>query len=71
MAAALAAGVYAGFDEAARAMVAIETLIEPNPINANIYDELFEQYVDIYSRLNACNQVHLADVAPARFYGVG
>jgi len=52
MAAALAAGVYADFSEAARAMVAIETLVEPNPATAVLYDELFKRYVDLYSRLN-------------------
>jgi FGGY-family pentulose kinase len=53
MAAALAARVYQDFDEAAHAMVAIETQIEPNPANASLYDELFERYVDLYSRLNS------------------
>jgi FGGY-family pentulose kinase len=52
MAAALAAGVYADFDEAANAMVVIETLIEPDPSHASVYDELFGRYVDLYSRLN-------------------
>jgi FGGY-family pentulose kinase len=58
MAAALAAGVYADFDEAACAMVAIETLIEPNPNNADLYDELFKKYVGLYSLLNSRHQVH-------------
>jgi FGGY-family pentulose kinase len=53
MAAALAAGVYADFDEAARAMVAIEMQVEPRAANAALYDELFERYVDLYSRLNS------------------
>jgi FGGY-family pentulose kinase len=53
MAAALAAGVFTDFDEAARAMVAIETEIEPDPDRAGIYDELFERYVNLYSRLNS------------------
>jgi FGGY-family pentulose kinase len=52
MAAALAAAVYSDFSEAAQAMVAIETLVEPNPANASAYDELFNRYVDLYSRLN-------------------
>ena len=34
MTAAVAAGVYRDFDEAARAMVAIEKIVEPNPANA-------------------------------------
>ena len=53
MAAAMAAGVYQDFDEAARAMVAIETQVEPDAANAALYDELFERYVDLYSRLNS------------------
>jgi ribulose kinase len=53
MAAALAAGAYSEFDEAASAMVAIETLVEPDPAHASIYDDLFGRYVDLYSRLNS------------------
>ena len=52
MAAAVAAGIYPDFDEAARAMVAIERLVEPNPANAAVYDELFGSYVELYRRLN-------------------
>ena len=52
MAAAVAAGIYADFDEAARAMVAIEKVVEPNPAHAGVYDELFGRYVDLYRRLN-------------------
>ena len=33
-------------------MVAIERLVEPNPANAAVYDELFGNYVDLYRRLN-------------------
>ncbi len=53
MAAAVAGGIYADFDEAARAMVAIERVVEPDPGNAGVYDELFGRYVDLYARLNA------------------
>lgn len=52
MAAAVAAGVYRDFDEAGRAMVSIERVVEPNPANASVYDELFEKYVELYRRLN-------------------
>jgi ribulose kinase len=52
MAAAVAAGAYAGFDEAASAMVAIEKRVEPNPGNAGVYDDLFAKYVELYRRLN-------------------
>jgi FGGY-family pentulose kinase len=53
MAAAIAAGVYQDFDEAARAMVAIETQVEPDAANAILYDELFERYIGLYSQLNS------------------
>jgi ribulose kinase len=52
MTAAVAAGFYSDLDEAARAMVAIENTVEPNSANAQIYDEVFDKYVDLYSRLN-------------------
>ncbi|AMV38557.1 Xylulose kinase [Planctomyces sp. SH-PL62] len=52
MTAAVAAGVYKDFDEAAGAMVAIERVVEPDPANAPAYDELFVRYVDLYRRLN-------------------
>jgi FGGY-family pentulose kinase len=52
MAATLAAGWYADFDEAARAMVAIERLVEPDPANAAVYDDLFARYVGTYEALN-------------------
>ena len=52
MTAAVAAGVYPDFDEAARAMVAIEKIVEPNPANAGVYDDLFGRYVELYKTLN-------------------
>ncbi len=52
MAAAVAAEMYPDFDEAARAMVAIEKVVVPNPANAGVYDELFGRYVELYRRLN-------------------
>jgi FGGY-family pentulose kinase len=52
MAAALAAGIYPDFDEAARAMAAIETIVEPNPTNAAVYDDFFGRYVELYRRLH-------------------
>ena len=52
MTAAVAAGVYRDFDEAARAMVAIEKTVDPKPSNEQVYDDLFEKYVDLYGRLN-------------------
>src|SRR5262249_50251705 len=53
MAAAVAAGVSPAFDAAAKAMVAIERVVEPDLANAAVYDELFGRYVDLYRRLNA------------------
>ena len=53
MAAALAAGWFGDFDEAARAMVAIDRVIEPNPANAPVYEELFGRYVQLYEALNS------------------
>jgi|GEM_PF-3044388 len=52
MTAAVAAGFYRDFDEAARAMVAIEKVVEPNPANAGVYDDLFGHYVELSRRLN-------------------
>ncbi len=52
MAAAVAAGAYHDFDEAARAMVSIEKTVEPNPANAAVYDQLFGHYVELYKKLN-------------------
>jgi ribulose kinase len=52
MAAAVAGGCYQDFDEAARAMVAIERLVEPTAGTAGVYDELFGKYVALYARLN-------------------
>jgi sugar (pentulose or hexulose) kinase len=51
LAAAVAAGIYPDFDAAARAMVAIERVVEPNPANAEVYNELFGRYVELYQRL--------------------
>ncbi|MGE5757193.1 MAG: FGGY-family carbohydrate kinase [Planctomycetaceae bacterium] len=52
MAAALAAGWFRDFDETARAMVAIERIVEPNLANADAYDDLFARYVQTYEALN-------------------
>src|SRR5262249_61033349 len=52
MTAAVAAGFYRDLDEAARAMVAIEKVVEPNPANAAVYDDLFGRYVELYRQLH-------------------
>jgi ribulose kinase len=52
MAAALAAGAFPDFAAAARAMVQIERVVEPNPANAGVYDALLDRYVDLYHALN-------------------
>jgi FGGY-family pentulose kinase len=55
MAAALAAGWFRDFDEAARTMVAIERVVAPDPKNAALYDDLFTRYVATYEALNERN----------------
>jgi FGGY-family pentulose kinase len=52
MAAAVGAGWCADFDQAARQMVQIERIIEPDRGRKAVYDELFGRYVDLYRRLN-------------------
>ena len=52
MAAAVAAGIYPDFDQAASAMVAIERLVEPDPANARDLRRSLREYVDLYRRLN-------------------
>ncbi len=52
MAAALAAGAFPDFHSAAEAMVAVERVIEPDPANAEVYDKLFERYVETYRAIN-------------------
>lgn len=52
MAAALAAGIFPDFDEAARSMVAVERVVEPNPANEGVYDDLFNRYLQLYQSLN-------------------
>lgn len=54
MAAALAAGVYPDFDAAARAMVTVERVVEPDPARAEVYDVLFERYVRAYEAFEQC-----------------
>jgi FGGY-family pentulose kinase len=52
MAAAVGAGLFADFDAAAQAMVAIERIIEPDPANRSVYDDLFARYVRLYRAIN-------------------
>jgi ribulose kinase len=51
--ASVAAGLHTDFDSAARAMVATERVVEPNPHNRGVYDDLFEKYVAMYRAVNA------------------
>jgi ribulose kinase len=55
MAAALAGGLYPDFDAAARAMVRIDRIVEPDPAHRAVYDELFGRYVELYHDLNHPN----------------
>jgi ribulokinase len=52
MAAAIAAGLYRDFDEAAVQMVRIERLVEPDSSLASVYDDLNKRYAALYQRLN-------------------
>jgi FGGY-family pentulose kinase len=52
MAAALAAGIFPDFDAAARAMVAVERVVEPDPKNFDAYDDLCARYVALYHAVN-------------------
>ena len=52
LAAALAAGLYADFDEAARNMVAIERTVDPVRDHTDVYDILYARYVETYRALN-------------------
>jgi ribulose kinase len=51
MAAAVGAGVFANFDEAAGAMVKEDRRVEPNSAHLIVYNELFERYKTTYSAL--------------------
>ncbi len=53
MTAAVAAGLYPDLDTAAKAMVAVDRVIEPVPARSEIYDDIYERYVDLYKKLNA------------------
>ena len=52
MSAAVAAGVYKDYTEAAKAMVRIDTPILPNPEKVNIYKRKYEKYTSICNALN-------------------
>jgi FGGY-family pentulose kinase len=51
MAAAVRAGIYRDFDSAAKAMVAIETVVEPIEKNRDVYNDLFGEYVGLYEAM--------------------
>jgi sugar (pentulose or hexulose) kinase len=50
--AAVRARCYPDLESAARHMVAIERVVEPNLANRAVYDNLFERYVALYHDLN-------------------
>ena len=58
MAAAVATGVFPDFEAAAKDMVAIERLVEPNRANADVYDSLFDRYLKTYEALNLEGSSH-------------
>jgi ribulose kinase len=49
MAAAVGSGFFPDFDAAGRSMVAIDRVVEPDPANTGVYDELFARYVRAYA----------------------
>ena len=52
MAGAVRAGIFADFDAAARSMVAIERVVEPDPSRAEVYEGVFRHYVSAYGRVD-------------------
>lgn len=51
MTAAVRAGMHADLEEAARRMVRIDRVVEPNLSNKPVYDELYEKYLATYDAL--------------------
>ena len=57
MVAFVAKGVFADFDEAARAMVHVKDTFQPNERNHEVYNDIYEQaYRKIYPRLRPIYQ---------------
>jgi sugar (pentulose or hexulose) kinase len=52
MSAAIAAGLFADFGEAASSMVTVDQVVEPDAANAEVYDQLFDRYIETYHALN-------------------
>lgn len=52
MSAAVSVGLVQNWDEAARKMVKIDRIVEPNSANRDLYASLFEKYVGLYAALN-------------------
>jgi sugar (pentulose or hexulose) kinase len=52
MAAALAAGLYRNFDEAAARMVRTKRIVEPDKSTAAVYDNHYARYGELYRQLN-------------------
>ena len=53
MAAAIAAGLFLNFEEAAAQMVKLERVVEPDPGRSAAYNELYDRYIELYQRLNS------------------
>jgi sugar (pentulose or hexulose) kinase len=51
MTAAVGAGLFADLDAAAREMVALDRVVEPDRRNAGVYEDLFARYVRLYVAL--------------------
>jgi ribulose kinase len=61
MTAAVAAGLFADLDAAARDMVILDRVVEPDRRNALIYDDLFARYARLYVALRDGRVVASAD----------
>lgn len=51
LSAAVGADLFANFDDAARQMVALNSVVDPNPAHQDLYDTLFHRYTQTYSAL--------------------
>ena len=51
MLAGTAVGIYPSLDQAVKKMVALKSKLEPNPANAEIYDQAYRRYIALYEAL--------------------
>lgn len=56
MIAGVGANIYADFEEAVQACVQVDGKFEPNPVNAEIYNQLYKVYQQIYPQTKTLNE---------------